>query len=151
MGKGESMNIPDQPDNLFSRFWIADGIYSDADVIRVWYPRVENTRKKLLQLYKKVMSDPTHISSKMASTIYDTGYCIGLYKVKLNGNKRKIREWDGRIFKEKFDLLKGQEWKSIASQFQEGWNIVLLSPDAVKWLNMLASLYSPKQMPQEIV
>lgn len=140
MEEGESMNIPTQPDNLLSQFWIADGIYSDADVIRVWYPRVENTRKKLLQLYKKVMSDPTHISSKMALTIKDIGNSIGVYKVKLNGKDRKIREWDGRIFKE-IHLLRGQEWKSIASQFQEGWNIVLLSPDAVKWLNAVNNTF----------
>lgn len=139
------MSIPAQPDNLFSRFWIADGIYSDADVIRVWDYRVKNTRKKVLQLYKKVMSDPTHISSKMALTIKNIEYSIGVYKVKLNGNKRKIREWDGRIFKYQephlLKGLKGQEWKSIAPQFQEGWNIVLLSPDAVKWLNVVNNTF----------
>lgn len=134
------MSIPAQPDNLFSRFWIADGIYSDAEVIRVWDYRVKNTRKKVLLLYKKVMSDPTHISSKMALTIKNIAYSIGVYKVKLNGKDRKIREWDGRIFKE-LHLLRGQEWKSIAPQFQEGWNIVLLSPDAVKWLNAVNNTF----------
>ena len=139
------MNIPTQPDNLFSRFWIADGIYSDSDVIRVWYPRVENTRKKVLQLYKKIMSDPIHISSKIALTIKDIGNSIGVYKVKLNGKDRKIREWDGRIFKE-IHLLRGQEWESFASQFQEGWNIVLLSPDAVKWLNAIHKICLLKEI-----
>lgn len=140
------------------RHILADEMNLGAD--EYWTPKVLQTHLKIKKMYGAMYDE---MARSVGSTEnYELLLLDKVVEIKTNVGMWAI-ELDKGHYRRRNLIRMYSEWENVelsnanfegipyALWLYEGVMIVLPSKETIQWLNMLASLYSPKQMPQEIV